>query len=444
MSNSISQDFKLFSLLKFALPSMIMMVFMSLYTIIDGIFVSRLVGSEALSAINIVFPVLNVLIAVGIMLASGGSAVIAKKFGEDKSEEARRNFSMIVFIGVLFGIAVLILGNIAITPIVRMLGSTPLIEEECVTYLSISLYFAQACMLQMLFQTFFVTAGKPHMGLAVTICGGITNAVLDYVFMGPLHMGIAGAALATGLGQMIPAVIGLFYFFFMKNDLHFVKPAFDMKVLNDSCFNGSSEMVTNLSNAVVTYLFNIIMLDLMGEKGVAAITIVLYGQFLFNALYMGFSMGVAPVFSFNYGRKNTKLLKRIYKICVLFIVISSMIITVIALAGSDLIVAIFTPRHTETFAIAVRGFFLFSFNYLFAGVNIFASSMFTAFSDGKVSAIISFLRTFAFLVVCILLLPKVLGDNGVWLAVPVAECLTVFISVGFFWKKKNVYHYMGK
>lgn len=351
---------------------------------------------------------------------------------------------MIVFIGVLFGIAALILGNLAITPIVRVLGSTPLIEEECVTYLSISLYFSPACMLQMLFQTFFVTAGKPHMGLAVTICGGITNAVLDYVFMGPLHMGIAGAALATGLGQMIPAVIGLFYFFFMKNDLHFVKPAFDMKVLKDSCLNGSSEMVTNLSNAVVTYLFNIIMLDLMGEKGVAAITIVLYGQFLFNALYMGFSMGVAPVFSFNYGRKNTKLLKRIYKICVLFIVISSIIITAMALAGSDFIVAIFTPRHTETFAIAVGGFFLFSFNYLFAGINIFASSMFTAFSDGKISAIISFLRTFGFLVACILLLPKALGDSGVWLAVPVAESLTVFISVWFFWKKRKVYQYMGK
>ena len=420
---------------------MVMMVFMSLYTIIDGIFVSRFVGSEALSAINIVFPVLNVLIAVGIMLASGGSAVIAKKFGENKSEEARRNFSMIVFIGVLFGIAALILGNLAITLIVHMLGSTPLIEEECVTYLSISLYFSPACMLQMLFQTFFVTAGKPHMGLAITICGGITNAVLDYVFMGPLHMGIAGAALATGLGQMIPAVIGLFYFFF-------VKPAFDMKVLKDSCLNGSSEMVTNLSNAVVTYLFNIIMLDLMGEKGVAAITIVLYGQFLFNALYMGFSMGVAPVFSFNYGRKNTKLLKRIYKICVLFIVISSIIITAMALVGSDFIVAIFTPRHTETFAIAVGGFFLFSFNYLFAGINIFASSMFTAFSDGiilsGISAIISFLRTFGFLVACILLLPKALGDSGVWLAVPVAECLTVFISVWFFWKKRKVYQYMGK
>lgn len=276
------------------------------------------------------------------MLASGGSAVIAKKFGEDKSEEARRNFSMIVIIGVLFGAVTMILGNLAITPIVNMLGSTPLIEEECITYLSISLYFSPACMLQMLFQTFFVTAGKPHIGLAVTICGGITNAVLDYAFMGPLHMGIAGAALATGLGQLIPALIGLFYFFFMKNELHFVKPTFDIKVLKDSCLNGSSEMVTNLSNAVVTYLFNIIMLELMGEKGVAAITIVLYGQFLFNALYMGFSMGVAPVFSFNYGRKNVTLLRRIYKICVLFIVISSVIITIIALAGSDLIVAIFT------------------------------------------------------------------------------------------------------
>lgn len=444
MSNSISQEFKLFSLLRFALPSMIMMVFMSLYTIVDGIFVSRLVGSEALSAINIVFPVLNVLIAVGIMLASGGSAVIAKKFGEDKSEEARRNFSMIVMIGVLFGIGTMILGNLAIAPIVNVLGSTPLIEEECIIYLSISLYFSPACMLQMLFQTFFVTAGKPNIGLVVTICGGITNAILDYIFMGPLHMGIAGAALATGLGQLIPALIGLFYFFFMKNELHFVKPTFDIKVLKDSCLNGSSEMVTNLSNAVVTYLFNIIMLELMGEKGVAAITIVLYGQFLFNALYMGFSMGVAPVFSFNYGRKNITLLRRIYKICVLFIVISSVIITVMALAGSELIVSIFTPQNTETFAIAVGGFFLFSFNYLFAGINIFASSMFTAFSDGKVSAIISFLRTFGFLIASILLLPKVLSVSGVWLAVPVAEGLTVFISIWFFWKKRKIYHYMGK
>ncbi len=441
MSNSISKDFKFFSLLRFALPSMVMMVFMSLYTIVDGIFISRLVGSKALSATNIVFPVINILIAVGIMLASGGSAVIARKLGEKKGDEARRDFSMIALVSVIFGIVSLILGYAALTPLVKLLGSTPVIQEYCETYLSILLYFGPACMLQMFFQMFFVTAGKPHIGLTITILGGITNSVFDYILMGPFHMGIAGAAIATGLGQMIPAVIGVIYFCCVKNDLHFVKPSLDMQVLKESCLNGSSEMVTNLSNAIVTYLFNIIMLDLMGEEGVAAITIVLYGQFLFNALYMGFSMGVAPVFSFNYGRQNETLLKRIYKICVMFIVMSSVVITIMALAGSEVIVSIFTPRNTETFAIAAGGFFLFSFNYLFAGMNIFASGIFTAFSDGKVSAIISFLRTFGLLIGCILLLPRIIGENGVWLSVPIAEALTVFVSIWFFVKKRKKYHY---
>lgn len=422
---------------------MIMMVFMSLYTIVDGIFISRLLGSKALSATNIIYPVINILIAVGIMLASGGSAVIARKLGEKKGDEARRDFSMIVVVGILFGIAVLILGNLWITPLVKLLGATPVIQSYCETYLSVLLYFAPACMLQMLFQTFFVTAGKPHIGLVCTILGGLTNAVLDYVLMGPLQMGIGGAAIATGTGQMIPAVIGVIYFFVVKGDLHFVKPAIDPGVLAESCANGSSEMVTNLSNAIVTYLFNIIMLELLGENGVAAITIVLYGQFLFNALYMGFSMGVAPVFSFNHGRQNTQLLKRIYKICILFILVSSIVIVTMALCGSELIVSIFTPRNTETFVIAVSGFFIFSFNYLFAGMNIFASALFTAFSDGKVSAIISFLRTFGFLVGCMLLLPRVMGENGVWLAVPIAEALTIFVSVWFFWKKRKKYHYAG-
>lgn len=443
MSNSISKDFRLLSLLRFALPSMVMMVFMSLYTIVDGIFISRLVGSNALSATNIIYPVINILIAVGIMLASGGSAVIARKLGEKKKDEARSNFSMIALVSVIFGIAALIFGNAALTPLVKLLGSTPVIQEDCEIYLSILLYFAPACMLQMFFQMFFVTAGKPHIGLTVTILGGFTNAVFDYVLMGPLHMGIAGAAIATGLGQMVPAVIGVVYFFCVKGDLRFVKPTLDIGALKESCFNGSSEMVTNLSNAIVTYLFNIIMLGLMGENGVAAITIVLYGQFLFNALYMGFSMGVAPVFSFNYGRQNTTLLKRIYKICILFIIFSSVVITAMALSGSELIVSIFTPRNTETFAIAAGGFFLFSFNYLFAGINIFASGLFTAFSDGKVSAAISFLRTFGLLVGCILLLPRLIGESGVWLAVPVAEGLTVFVSGWFFWTRRKKYHYGG-
>ena len=442
MSNSIAKDFKLFSLLRFAFPTMVMMVFMSLYTIIDGIFVSRFVGEEALSSVNIVYPVISLLIAIGVMLATGGSAVIATKLGEGKEKEAKEDFSFLVFLGFIVGVLLMILGNLFIEPIVTVLGATPATLHYCTDYLSVCLFLASACMLQLLFQTFFVTAGKPIAGLILTISGGVANMVLDYLFMGPLHMGIKGAALATGIGQLIPAVAGLIYFSCFHGSLHFVRPKFRFRVLKDSCTNGSSEMVTNLSTAVVTYLFNMAMLKFLGEAGVAAITIVLYGQFLFTAMYMGFSMGVAPVISYNYGRDNRRLLRRIFKICVGFISVSSVVITAIAILSSPFIVQIFTPVKTKTYAIAKEGFFLFSTNYIFAGINIFASSMFTAFSDGKTSAIISFVRTFVLLVLNILLLPLIMGVTGIWLAVPAAEFFTVFLSLFYFRKKRNIYHYV--
>lgn len=441
MKNSITKDFNFVSLLRFALPTMVMMVFMSLYTIVDGVFISRLLGSDALSATNIVYPAVNILIAVGVMLATGGSAIIARKMGEKKPEEARQNFTLIVISGLLFGILSLTAGNIFIEPMVKALGATDKILGNSISYLQILLLFAPACVLQLLFQSFFVTAGKPVIGLGLTLLGGLTNAVLDYVFMGPLQMGIGGAALATGIGQAVPGVAGLIYFWKIKRDLFFVKPKMDFGVLKESCLNGSSEMVTNLSAAIVTFLFNIIMLRFLGENGVAAITIVLYGQFLFNALYLGFAIGVAPVFSFNYGSGNVILLQRIYKICTRFIAVSAVVITIIALAGAPIIVEIFTPRTSATYEIARRGFFLFSFNYLFAGMNIFASGMFTAFSNGKISAAISFMRTFGFIVSCILILPYIIGVDGVWMAIPLAECLTVFISCFFFRRKREVYGY---
>lgn len=444
MTKSIGQNFKFLSLLRFALPSMVMMVFMSLYTIVDGVFISRLVGSEALSASNIIYPATSILIAVGIMLATGGSAIIAMKLGEKKEQEARENFSMIILAGFIFGVLALVLGNLFLTTLVRLLGATDLIVGQCEAYLGTLLYFAPACVLQLFFQSFFVTAGRPVAGLIVTIAGGIANAILDYVFMGPMNMGIGGAALATGIGQLVPAIAGLLYFFFTKGDLHFVKPKLDLKVLKESCLNGSSEMVTNLSTAIVTYLFNIIMLKLLGETGVAAITIVLYGQFMFNSLYMGFAIGVAPVISYNYGSKNTVMLRRVFKICISFVVASAAVVSVMALFGSPLIVEIFTPKGTETYEIARNGFFLFSINYFFAGMNIFSSSLFTALSNGKISAAISFLRTFGFIVVCVLVLPEVIGVNGVWLAVPVAEFLTIFVSFWFLWRKKEEYQYAGK
>lgn len=442
MSNSIAKDFKFFSLLRFALPTMVMMIFMSLYSIVDGIFISRLLGTNALSAANIVYPVISIVFAVGIMLSTGGSALIAKKLGEGKEREAREDFSFLTLVSFLFGIAILLIGNIFIEPIVRALGSTDALLPYCVDYLSVSLLLAPAAMLQMMFQTFFVTAGKPLIGLMLTISGGVANMILDYLFMGPFNMGISGAALATGIGELIPAVIGLFYFLFTRHSLYLTKPVVRFQVLKESCFNGSSEMVTNLSTAVVTYLFNITMLKFLGEPGVAAITIVLYGQFLFNALYMGFSMGVAPVISYNHGIQNLPLLKRIFKICIGFISISSILITIMALVSSPVIVEIFTPIGSATYDIAKTGFFLFSINYIFAGINIYSSSMFTAFSDGKVSALISFVRTFVLIVLNILLLPYLIGVNGVWLAVPAAEFMTLFLSVYLFYKKRDVYHYL--
>lgn len=444
MSNSIAKDFKFFSLLRFALPTMVMMIFMSLYSIVDGIFISRLLGTNALSAANIVYPVISIVFAVGIMLSTGGSALIAKKLGEGKEREAREDFSFLTLVSFLFGIAILLIGNIFIEPIVRALGSTDALLPYCVDYLSVSLLLAPAAMLQMMFQTFFVTAGKPLIGLMLTISGGVANMILDYLFMGPFNMGISGAALATGIGELIPAVIGLFYFLFTRHSLYLTKPVVRFQVLKESCFNGSSEMVTNLSTAVVTYLFNITMLKFLGEPGVAAITIVLYGQFLFNALYMGFSMGVAPVISYNHGSQNLPLLKRIFKICIGFISISSILITIMALVSSPVIVEIFTPIGSATYDIAKTGFFLFSINYIFAGINIYSSSMFTAFSDGKVSALISFVRTFVLIVLNILLLPYLIGVNGVWLAVPAAEFMTLFLSVYLFYKKRDVYHYLYK
>lgn len=443
MSNSIAKDFRFFSLLKFALPTMAMMVFMSLYTIVDGIFISRFVGSEGLSSANIVYPILNLIIAIGVMFASGGSALIAKKLGEGRQQEAREDFSMLFAVSLSLGILFMVGGNIFIEPLVKILGATSILLENCITYMGILLYFAPACILQLYFQTFFVTAGKPGLGLFLTILGGALNVIADYVFMGPLDMGIAGAALGTGIGQSIPALFGLGYFIFVKDSLRLGRPRFRLESLLKGCTNGSSEMVTNISTAVVTYLFNIVMLKYLGEEGVAAITIVLYGQFLFNALYMGFSMGVAPVISYNYGLDNRKMLRRLFNICMSFVTVSSIIVTALALVSSPVIVEIFTPKETSTYEIAREGFFLFSFNYIFAGVNIFASSMFTAFSDGAVSAGISFARTFVFIVLNILLLPYFLGVTGIWLAVPVAEFMTVFLSCYFFCSRRKKYHYFS-
>lgn len=443
MDKNLGQDFKFFSLLKFVMPSIIMMVFMSMYTMVDGAFVSRFVSTDALSAVNIVYPLYSIVIAIAIMLATGGSAIIAKKLGEQNNKEAKENFTFIILVGIIIGIIVLIIGIFFIEPLIKMLGSNATTHDYCIDYGQTLLYFAPFAMLQMLFQYLFVTAGKPNLGLIVTILAGITNVVLDYVFIVKLGIGIKGAALATGIGLLIPAIFGVIYFTFnRKGILYFVKPSFDFKALLESCVNGSSEMVSNISVAVVTFLFNMVMLRFLGEDGVAAITILLYAQFVLNAIFFGFSMGVAPIISYNYGANNIDRQKRIFKYCMLFIISVSVIVYMLSLIGAPTLTKFFAHEGTTVYDIALEGFEIFNISFLFTGLNIFASTMFTAYSNGKVSAILSFLRTFVFIIGSLLILPYIIGVNGAWLATVIAELLSFFVSIYLIFRYKNTYNYI--
>lgn len=383
MSQSINQDITPVGLLKFAVPSIIMMIFMSLYTIVDGIFISRFLGSNALT--------------------------------------------QFVVLALVLSFVLLIISEIFLTPISRFLGASDILLADCRMYLGTAMLFAPACMLQAVFQSFLVTAGRPGLGLALMIGAGISNMVLDYVLIVPCQMGIAGAALATGIGQCIPAVCGLCFFLFTRNELRFCRFTFSAKEIGSACYNGSSEMVSQLSNAVITFLLNIVMMSLAVENGVAAITILLYGQFLFNAVYMGFSIGISPIIGFQYGAGNRQKLRNIYKIAFLFVIVSSVLVVAVAVIFSPAIVTIFT-KEQRTWELASVGFRIFAINFLFSGINITSSGFFTALSNGKVSALISFSRTLVFIVISLLILPRIFHITGAWLAILVAEFLTMIIS----------------
>lgn len=278
--------------------------------------------------------------------------------------------------------------------------------------------------------------------MLLSISAGAINVVLDYIFVVSMNMGIAGSALGTGIGYMIPTVIGFLFFLLSKGTLQFQKPIFDIKVLWESSSNGFSEMVSQVATAVTTFLFNLMMMKLLGENGVAAITIIIYTQFLLTTLYIGFSMGVAPIISYNFGSKNYERLKRIFRICVRFVSVISVVVFALAMLLGSPLVRIFSPIGTEVYKIARQGFLIFPISFLFCGFNIFASATFTALSNGKVSAVISTLRTFVFISVALLILPQLFDVVGVWIAVPLAEFLTMIVSVAFIIRNKKVYHYL--
>lgn len=440
--NPLAKDFNIRSLLQFAFPTILMMVFMGLYTIGDTIIISRFVNTDALSALNIVTPVINIIVGLGAMLATGGSAIVARKMGEGNAKRASQDFTLIVLAGAILGAIVAIVGSLFIDNIIWGLGASELLFPYCKQYLLVLLLFTPASMMQVLFQNLIVTAGKPGFGMVLSISAGAINVLLDYVFVVPMNMGIVGSALGTGIGYMIPTVIGIIFFLKSKGTLRFQKPIVDFRVLWESGSNGFSEMVSQIAAAVTTFLFNIMMMKLIGENGVAAITIIIYTQFLLTTLYIGFSMGAAPIISYNFGSKDYDRIKRIFRICLLFVCTVSVLIFAAAMLLGSPLVRIFSPEGTPVYEIARQGFLIFPISFLFCGFNVFASATFTALSNGKVSAIISTLRTFVFISVALLILPQYFDVIGVWISVPLAELLTIFVSLAFILKNKKVYHYL--
>lgn len=437
--NNKSLTFK--SFLVFTLPTMIMMIFLSLYTIIDGVFVSRFVGQNALSAINIVLPSWCAINGIAVMFATGGSAIVAKNFGEGKSDLAKEHFSLIFIANVVIGVVLMILQLLFLPKLLILLGATENIYGYALDYGLILTIFIPITMIKSLFDYFMVTANQPNRGLIYTIIGGVSNIILDYLFIVVFNLGIAGAALATGIGLLIPAILGFIYFINKKNYLHFTKPKLEWKVLLKSMGNGSSEMVTNLSSAVTTLLFNLTMLKYLGEDGVAAITIVLYAQFFLMSAYLGFASGAAPLISFNYGENNHENLRKLIRYSYRILIVASFITFAMALLLASPLIKLFTGGENDLYHLTLIGFNLFSISFLPIGINIFASSMFTAFSNGKISALISSLRTLILVIVGIIILPTFLGVYGVWLTIPFSEVITLIISLILTKRYAKYYHY---
>lgn len=442
MTNSLDRKISIGSLLKFAAPTIASTLLMEVYGIIDGLFVVHLIGTEALSAVNITFPVILVIIAVGMMFGTGGSALVARQLGQKREQVARQNFTLITIVALLAGIFVSLLGLIFLDPLLFFLGANEQLYDYCYEYAHTCLFFLPLMLFTGTFSMFYITRGRAVLGLIFSSIGGITNVVLDYVFIAVFDMGLRGAALATGIGYALVGLIGFVYFSInRRGSLYFVTPKWKTYVISKICINGSSEMVTNLSVCLVTILLNNIVIRLAGSDGVAAITVVLYMQTLLMSVCFGYSMGIAPLTSYNYGKRETPHLQKIFSISTKMIGTMSVFVFLLCLSQSGKLIGLFVDEDTTVYKMALRGFKLFAACFLFMGLNIYASALFTALSNGKVSALLSFCRTFVFVVGLLLLLPVWWEMTGVWLAIPIAEALSFLMTLFCFRKYKDVYRF---
>ena len=442
MQIQLSEHFTYKKLLRFVLPSIVMMIFTSIYGVVDGLFVSNYVGKTAFAAVNLIMPFLMAISALGFMIGTGGSAIVAKTLGEGKKEQANEYFSMLVYLTLIGGIVLSALGILFSPLIARGLGADGALLTNCVLYARITLLSMPAFMLQNVFQSFFVTAEKPKLGLGVIVIAGVTNMVLDFLLVGVFQIGLAGAAFATVTSECIGGLFPILYFA-RKNSslLKLGRTHFNWKIFLRACGNGSSELMTNLSSSIVNSLYNIQLMNLAGENGVAAFGTIMYVNFIFIAIFLGYSIGSAPLVSYHYGADNHDELKNLFGKSLRLIGIWGLMLFILAQLIARPLAAIFVGYDADLFSMTQNGFRIYCIAYLINGFNIYGSSFFTALNNGLISAAISFLRTLVFQLAAVLLLPLLLGINGIWSAVAVAELLTLGLTVTFFVRNRKKYHY---
>lgn len=442
MQIQLSEHFTYKKLLRFVLPSIVMMIFTSIYGVVDGLFVSNYVGKTAFVAVNLIMPFLMAISALGFMIGTGGSAIVAKTLGEGKKKQANEYFSMLVYLTLIGGIVLSALGILFSPLIARGLGADGALLTNCVLYARITLLSMPAFMLQNVFQSFFVTAEKPKLGLGVIVIAGVTNMVLDFLLVGVFQIGLAGAAFATVTSECIGGLFPILYFA-RKNSslLKLGRTHFNGKIFLCACGNGSSELMTNLSSSIVNSLYNIQLMNLAGENGVAAFGTIMYVNFIFIAIFLGYSIGSAPLVSYHYGAGNHDELKNLFQKSLRLIGIWGLMLFILAQLIARPLAAIFVGYDADLFSMTQNGFRIYCIAYLINGFNIYGSSFFTALNNGLISAAISFLRTLVFQLAAVLLLPLLLGINGIWSAVAVAELLTLGLTVTFFVRNRKKYHY---
>lgn len=444
MKIQLSDHFTYGRLLRFTLPSVAMMIFTSIYSVVDGFFVSNFAGKTPFAAVNLIMPVLMILGAIGFMFGTGGSAIVAKTFGEGDNERANRYFSLFVYITLGAGVVLAILGITFIRPVAMLLGAEGELLKNCVIYARIVLSALPFFVLQQLFQSFLITAEKPKLGLAVIVSAGVTNMILDavLVMLLPQDYKLAGAAIATVMSQLIGGGIPLLYFS-RKNSsiLRLGKTSFEGRAVLKACTNGSSELMTNVAMSLVAMLYNMQLMKYAGENGIAAYGVMMYVSMIFSGVFIGYAVGTAPIVSYHFGAQNHSELKSLLKKSLTVILVAAFCMLAASQLLAQPLARFFVGYNAQLMEMTVSGFRIFATAFLLMEFSIYGSSFFTALNDGLTSALIAFLRTMVFECSAVLLLPRIWGVNGVWSSVVVAECMAVILTFMFLGLKKKKYNY---